>query len=432
MTFVAASGRDRATSHTELPSPEANAGPAAAPADGERLPALDLIRGVAILLILPANMPVFSGFRTFFGKRDAPETDADGAVHLLTLFFVDHKFITLLSILFGVGLAIQQASALRRGKPFAGYYLRRMALLFLIGLAHGVLLWDGDILLTYSLVGIAALALSGLGRRGTLIAIALGLAWGLGWTVFGGAFDPAFASDQPLQRWEDALPSGWRPAADYFSPHEQTRVFRDGTFGAIVVNNAILVALFKSVSLPYYDAYLLACFLLGVYLFRRGVFDDPGRRRRYVRLFLAAGLGLGVPLHVAAVAASLRPATEGLAEAAVTLGAPPMALGYLGLLLLWDGSGRLPGWRRLLEGVGRMALSNYVFQSVVCVFLFYSPGLRLYGQVDRATALGIVLAIWVVQIALSAAWLRAFRMGPVEWVWRSLAEGKRMPFLRRA
>src|SRR5262249_21197557 len=149
------------------------------------------------------------------------ESVADHAVQLLTLFFVDQKFITLLSILFGVGLAIQWSKARAQGRPFAGSYLRRMGLLFLLGLAHGLLLWYGDILLTYALVGVVALALSGLRRRATLVMIALCLAWRLGWELL-------------LQTLTGVFGADWDTLGDRFSPEGQLHIFRDGPYGEIV------------------------------------------------------------------------------------------------------------------------------------------------------------------------------------------------------
>jgi uncharacterized protein len=149
-----------------------------------------------------------------------------------------------------------------------------------------------------------------------------------------------------------------------------------------------------------------------------------------VRRFLVLAAGLGLPLHLAAVALEGRPRLEGLSQLSNIVGALPLALGYFGLLLVWDQGGRLPGLQARLRDVGRTALSNYILQSVICFFLFYSPGLALYGEISRLASLGIVSAIWLVEIVLSALWLRWFRMGPIEWLWRSLAEGRRRPLLR--
>ena len=114
------------------------------------------------------------------------------------------------------------------------------------------------------------------------------------------------------------------------------------------------------------------------------------------------------------------------------MGALPLTLAYLGLVLFWSRSGYLQWLQQRLRAVGRLALSNYLLHSVLLGWIFYGYGLGLYTQVGRAAALGIVLAIWILQLGLSPVWLRYFQMGPVEWLWRSLADRRRRPFLRQA
>ena len=395
------------------------------PAAEERLSSLDLVRGVAILFILPANIPIFSGGRSFAEARGTG-SGADGVVDLLTLFFVDAKFITLLSILFGAGLAIQRRNALAAGRPFAGAYLWRLAVLFALGVTHGVLLWQGDILNTYAMVGATAVLFSGLKRRATLVVAGAALTWTYCLMALAAALSVVFGDFQSSGGKEDDA-AGMQWLAAQFDPENLTRIYQRGTYGEIVVNHAVQMGALGLGLLIVFDAYLLGCFLLGGHFLRSGVFGDPERQRGYVRGLLLLGLCVGVPLHVAAVILAVRVNNEALTSAANTLGALPMALGYLGLLLLWDRSERLPWLKRRLRDVGRLALSNYLFQSVVCAFLFYSFGLAWYGRTSRLAAVGIVAVIWVVQIALSALWLRAFPVGPVEWAWRTLAGGRRRP-----
>jgi uncharacterized protein len=159
------------------------------------------------------------------------------------------------------------------------------------------------------------------------------------------------------------------------------------------------------------------------------LFEDPQRQRWWIARLLGFGLGGGVLFHAVAVVAFLQGniILTGLCH---SLGALPMALGYLGLVLAWAQSGPGAWLQARLREVGRLALSNYLLQSVICAFLFYRYGLRLYGQIDAMTMVGIMLGIWVVEVALTHAWLRFYRMGPVEWAWRSLAEGRRLPLRR--
>lgn len=409
--------------HAEQPPPPAVA-------SEERISALDLVRGVAILMILPANVPYFAGFRTFLDQSIRPESPSDRAVHLLTLFFVDLKFITQLAILFGIGLAIQHARAHSTGRPFAWYYLRRMGLLFLLGLAHGLFLWYGDILLTYALVGVMALALSGLGREGTRAVIGVLLGGVLVLSLCGGIMGSLSDTGGDWQRDLKGLPPAVQRFFEPLTPAGQQRIFHDGSYREIVQLHALQIGFFGVIGLFFMYPYLLACFLLGRLFFQGGLFDDPQRRRRRVRHFLLLAAGVGLPFHLVAVALEGHSRWEGLSQLANIVGALPLALGYFGLLLWWNDSGRGTGLQARLRDVGRTALSNYILQSVLCFFLFYSPGLALYGEISRLASLGIVAAIWLGEIALSTLWLRWFSMGPVEWLWRSLAEGRRRPLLR--
>src|SRR5262249_48211491 len=132
--------------------------PAPKPAPGERLPSLDLARGIAVLAILAVNIQMFGGvIDPMGGPPRIGASFLDHAVRVLTLFFCEGKFITMLSILFGAGLGLQMWRAKAQDKPFVGYYLRRMAILFAIGVAHCLFLWFGDILTSYAIVAVGAL-----------------------------------------------------------------------------------------------------------------------------------------------------------------------------------------------------------------------------------------------------------------------------------
>lgn len=431
-----------------LSTPEAQ--PLTAPPGDERLPALDLLRGIAILGILPANIPFFAGSIDFFGSRTLEEQPAEYAVVALTLFVIDGKFITLLSILFGAGLAIQTDRAHAVGRPFVGYYLWRMALLLVIGLAHGLLLWYGDILSVYAMVGFVAVFASRLGQRGVAWFVTGCFTWSYGVLLvlaLVAAFvmprapdrvkDPKLKATAPTS--QEQLPLEARRAKEfglaieaYFTPGNQTRIYREGSFGELVLNRAIFVG-FTLLVIPFVPGwYLLGCFLLGAYLLRRGLFRDAAADRPLVRRLLLLGLTVGVPVQAAAVTLYLLD-PDGIVSVLVSLfGALPLALAYLGLGLLWSQSGWVEWLQRLLRAVGRMALSNYLLQSVLCTTIFYGYGLARYGELDRLECLGIVALVWLVNLTISPIWLHFFQMGPVEWLWRSLADRRVRPFLRRA
>jgi uncharacterized protein len=404
----------------------------------ERLPALDLARGIAILMILPINMALFSGVADPMGGGRRMEASwLDHAVRAFILFFVEAKFITLLSILFGAGLALQMSRV--EGGSFTTYYLRRMGILFAIGLAHALFLWFGDILTSYAIVAVGALYISKLPARAQLAIVAACLLWFLlsslgiaGALAFAGiptnAAPAAISAPTPSGRVLDPVEK-W--IETYFTAENQARIYRDGAAWELVLARAFyLLGYVVFTFWPLVVWYLLACFVIGMWLVRYGIFRDFADHRQQVIWGILLCLAIGLPVQLLAlIVYTFRP--DGVLAGFVALiGALPMSLAYLGLILFWSQHGGAGWLQTSLQAVGRTALSNYLLQSLMGNIVFYSYGLRLYGRVSEATAFGIVVLIWLVEIALSMLWLRFFQIGPVEWAWRSLADGKTRPLLR--
>jgi uncharacterized protein len=432
-------GLSMSTLDPALPLPEPGRGLAvAAPLLAEeRLASLDLIRGVAILAILPANLVQFSG--PAFGNQPVFATPLDHVVSAVILLLVDVKFITLLSILFGAGLGLQFDRAQARGdRRFPRYYLWRQFLLLMIGVCHALLLWWGDILTAYAIVGALALGVTLLGRgwvRGLAI---FGLVWNytlmLIFLVVALLFGHLFAQSRPAR----AGPSpDDRPVSLFFgegtfeerqqrysTPQNQKAIYRHGSFADLLENRAYFYGS-QLIGLPFGAPGMLACFLIGVMVVRAGLFHDPQRRSRLVRWFLGLGLGIGVPLHVVAVVVYLANPRSQLPGPLNQLGALPQALLYLVLLIMWSESGVLARLQSCLRAVGRMALTNYLMQSLLCTLVFYGYGLGLYGRIGLAQTLPLLLGIWVLEMIWSPLWLRYFSLGPVEWLWRTLAGRRR-------
>ncbi|MBY0231087.1 MAG: DUF418 domain-containing protein, partial [Gemmataceae bacterium] len=363
-------------------------------ADQNRLSSLDLIRGVAVLGILPANLA------TFLGAPVAGATPADRAAESLVLLVISMKMMTTLSILFGAGLAVQEA-ARRPGDGFPLRYFWRQSLLFLLGVAHGVLIWFGDILASYACVGTLAMILLLLGPGWARAVLIAGLAWFYLVSAVILAVVLAFpglgqqeSERPPLSPDGPPLPllSGKGPleeqVADYFSDGNQARIHRHGTFAQRTANRALVFSVVL-LTMPFlFGWYVLGCFLIGTRLVRAGFFHDPEKRRPLARRFLALGVGIGLPLHVAGALLHWFYPTWPLPGLLNVFGALPQALLYLALLMAWDASGAWPWLQERLRAVGRMALTNYLMQSVLFVALF--DGLGWYGSVGLAAGTGLV------------------------------------------
>jgi len=386
-------------------------------APGERITVIDVLRGVALLGIIVANM---RGFNSPMEAYLEPGLMWNGPVDRWTQAFIDclvtGKFIMIFAVLFGLGFAIQLSRAWERNAPFPAIYVRRMIGLALFGVAHVLFLWWGDILLSYAVAGLALLAFRDHDDE-TLLRWSLMLYWlpvvmFLGFAVLGA--------------------QGPREAAGVEgSMARAIRVYTEGGFGEMLAQRLADWRVFNAaapVSLPR----ILGLFLFGVWIWRKGIFQHPAEHRERLRRWMPWLLITGLAGNIFYVAA-LRSAGENPMEPSAnnvslwivsTAAIPALSLFYGGAVLLLYERGR---GRRLLApfaAVGRMALTNYLLQSVISVFIFYGFGLGLFGKVRPLPGFALALAVYALQVAYSALWLRRFRYGPAEWLWRKATYGK--------
>ncbi|HZS08203.1 MAG TPA: DUF418 domain-containing protein [Blastocatellia bacterium] len=391
----------------------------------ERIKTLDILRGVAVLGILLVNMGGYSRPEYFPVGQVWPGL-ADHAVTRLILFFAQGKFVTLFSLLFGVGMAVQMERVEARGGRFVPLYVRRLLVLLLVGLAHGLLLWDGDILHTYAVCGFVLLLLR---RRSpkTLLVTALAC-WALTFLLYAAVtgvslyqhFDPRGAS----------IYFTMDPADDEKQVAQELRVYTGGTFGEMVGLRAGTL-LFDWVA----DPFVLALLLLGLYIGRRGILQDVAAHEPFLRRVRWRAFWIGLAGNLLfAIGGSIDPSPVSVRQSVGALcalfAAPSFSFCYAATLALLAQTG---AWRRRLAplaAVGQTALTNYLLQSLVCTTIFYGYGLKLYGSVRPVYALLLTLAIYAAQVWWSGWWLRRYRFGPVEWLWRSLTYGRRQPWLR--
>lgn len=402
-------------------------GPVTAPAPpGERSALLDSLRGVALFGILIANMMGFMGF-FFIGGAEAaalPLARFNAFSEFVLEWLVVGKFYSIFSLLFGIGFAIQLRRLEQRGEGVPRY-LRRLAVLFLIGLAHMLLLWLGDILALYALMG-AVLLLFRRAGDGALIRWALAF-WLLPvlWSAaihFGGMQParPIYGAAMALFA-ATGIDIGQGPMAHYTRPDLLAHLAAHPAEMLLRLGDLVYQMRFTKV---------LGMFLIGLWVGRRAIHADPGRYRPLLRRAAIVGIGAGLPLAAAKAALVVRPdsspAIQFAAETLYVLSTPTLALGYAaGFALLWHG-----GWKSLFAWAapaGRMALTNYLMQTVIQSALFLGWGLGLMGTLGLVLVLPLSIAVFAVQIAYSRWWLSRYRFGPVEWLWRSLTYGRAQP-----
>jgi uncharacterized protein len=411
-----------------------SAGPVTA---ASRIDLLDVLRGVAIFGILIANMMVVSGYLFLAEAERAllPTAAADDVVAFLVRLLLEGKFYSIFSLLFGYGFAVQLASATARGAEFAPLFRRRLRGLLLIGLAHAVFLWYGDILLLYALLGFLLLRFRSSTDRTLLrvaaaclalpvviylIMLAVSLAMG------SGAPPPppvADAGPDPTAEFVAMMTTAWREGSWLDS-------FRANLFGLA----GRWVDLFISVRFPK----VFGMFLLGFYLGRRGFGADLDRDRPQLRRALIAGVAIGLPTSAAmawleGMEVYFPPSPLGLLQTVVAaIGVPALALAYAAGIALAFGSAQGRWLLGRVAPAGRMALTNYLMHSAIMIVLFYGWGLGWHGGMGPAITTPIALAICAAQVPLSRWWLSRYQFGPVEWFWRQYTYQARLPIRRAA
>ncbi|MCX5074550.1 DUF418 domain-containing protein [Streptomyces sp. NBC_00513] len=377
----------------------------APPVTTTRLPLLDVLRGAAILGTLMTNVWIFaspgSEWGVVQGGPGSPDVLADPTpAHLaetLFRFLADGKFLALLTILFGVGLAIQYDSAARRGAPWPGRYWRRAAFLFLEGTLHFLLIFAWDVLMGYAVTALLVawlLARSEKVRRRAM--------WVAGGTHLALVALVTVAST--------AGPEGTPTEPD----PDTVALYADGTWAEQIAFRLQHAAILR-IEPVFSFGLLVFLFLLGVRLHRAGAFAPTADGRRIRGRMAAWGLGLGMPAGIAAVLGG---------DAFFVLGryavAPLIAVGYMGLIGIALDRLRVPAAvTGALGSVGRTALSCYVTQNLLCVLLCYGLGLGLTGRL-AGTGPWWVMGLWagvaLTLVAGSALWLRRFERGPLEAV----------------
>jgi uncharacterized protein len=408
--------------------------PGAVP-EADRIQAIDVLRGFALLGILVMNIQSFSMIMAAYENPTA-YGNLEGAnywVWFCSRVLADQKFMTIFSMLFGAGIVLMTSRQEETEGRSAAVHYRRMGVLALFGLLHAYLFWLGDILFSYALAGMLAYLLRKL-RPLTLIVLGfVSLLVPALLMVIGGL----------LVLWLQSLPAEqqgemtrhisleWRPSpervAAEVSAYQEGWVaeFKQRWVTALLMQTVIFLfgTLWRSGGLM----------LVGMGLFKRGVFS-AGRSKKFYVILIAVALGVGVPIELLGVHVNQQRGWDVQAQllngqfnywASILI-----SLGWVGVIMLWCRQPRPGLLRRALAAVGQMALTNYLLHTLICTTIFYGHGFGYFGQVERVGQIEIVFAIWAFQLILSPIWLHFFRFGPAEWLWRGLTYLRFPPLLR--
>ena len=395
----------------------------------ERIDSIDVLRGFALLGILVMNIQVFAMPQVAYFNPTAygDLTGANRYVWIAGRMFADQKFMTIFSLLFGAGIVLMTGRAEARGDGRRVHY-RRMRWLLVIGLLHGYLLWWGDILFHYAVCGMLVYPL----RRqspGRLIAIGLVLlvAASAFWCLVGLSFP----------YWPEEARAKFVAEAWQLSPEKidaEVATYRGGWLHQLPHRSATAFGSQSLLLIIWVVWRAGGLMLIGMALFKKDVFS-AGRSPGFYAALIAVAAAVGFPLQAYWISLdfaqgwSVRSLFMGLQSVYWTSIA--VSLGYVGAVMLACRTAALRRVTRPFAAVGQTALTNYLLQTVICTTIFYGHGLGLFGSVDRVGQVGVMAGVWAVQLIASPLWLRRFRFGPVEWLWRSLTYRARQPMRRK-
>ncbi len=411
--------------------------PVAPVQQSERVQIVDILRGFALFGILFVNMTIFSRpFQSMLLPADPTAPWYDRAGEWLIHFLGESKFYSLFSLLFGLGLTLLMDRIEARGGKFVPLYMRRLLILLGIGLVHAFLIWVGDILILYAVIGFLLILFRKAKPR-------MLLTWAIVLMLLPFLFNAGATALVELGR---SVPEGAAQIDQVFTEVESGyrvdverayHVYPTGTFAEITRRRAYDYTSMGIAAFLVMGFNVLAMFLLGVWFGKKQLFQNLDANRPFFRRLLTWGLIIGLAgnaLYATLIMplSRVQPSwTSLLATAGLAVGAPLLMLAYVSAFCLLALS---PAWGKRLQvlaPVGQMALTNYLTQSLVCTLIFYGYGLGLFGQMGMAAGIGLTIVIYLLQIPISHWWMKRFKYGPAEWLWRSLTYLKPQPMKRQ-
>ncbi len=429
--------------------------PAACPVSAkERLASVDTLRGVAVLGILAMNIYAY-GFPHMAYSNPTVIGGFSGLDRLAwwtSFLFFSFKVMPIFGMLFGAGLVLMYERFTPKGISFKRFWYRRVLWLMLIGAVHGYLLWVGDILFLYSICGLFLYLFRKKSVKRLFISAAIfyvivflpGLAGGYYFGMVRDTILPEIerkiGAGEELSAEEKAHRERWEETKKHYDPsqeelEENIAIYRNGYEG-IVRHRAPLYFMSTTAMLIIGSFWpTMGLMLAGMALMKLGVFS-ASRSKRFYLILTVIGYGAGLPLAYLSARGMIAHDFSFIEKFRIDsplnlLGGPLVALGHIGLVMLACRTGILAGLRKRFAAAGRMALSNYIAQTVICTLIFYGYGLGLYASIGKAGLMLFVLGIWTIELIVSPLWLGRFRFGPIEWLWRTLTYGSRQPMRKQ-
>jgi uncharacterized protein len=345
-------------------------------------------------------------------------------VWIVSHVLASEKFMSIFSMLFGAGIIIFSTRTLEKGRKAGPLHYRRNLWLLVFGLIHSYLIWHGDILVAYSLCAFLAYVFRKLKPRTlVIIASAFFIVPMLIYLFFGSTIQywPEESYRENMESWLPVLERVQHEVATMQGSWLDQMEYR--------VAGSVFMQGFYFVIFSFWR--VMAMMLLGMALFKWDVLSAKRSTAFYLRMLLI-GLGLGYLLAGYGVYQNFR--AEWKMDYSMFIGSlynyvgsVAVSLGYIALIMLISKAACCGGFKRVLSAVGKMAFTNYILMSVIATLIFYGHGLGFFGEVERTGQILIVLGIWLIILIISPLWLKYYKYGPLEWLWRSLTYWKKQP-----
>lgn len=381
-----------------------------------RILSIDVMRGVAILGIFFVNIYSFHTPYLYVDPYSLAKSDCDKFIYSLVDIFAQASFYPLFAILFGYGLIILKNRVESRGQSFYPIAIRRLGVLLGFGIIHAFLVWPGDILITYAVLGFFLVAMIQLSAKAqVLIATLL-------YSIPNILLILLFL----LLSFLD--PSGMEEVAFNLGAAEQvSAIYQNGSFIDITrqrIEDWSFTNLDGSIILFFT---VLPLLLIGSAFSKAALLVPSEKNTKLFKVVLLICLPLGLVLKTIPYWVN-----KGYPFMLIQdqFGGVTLTFAYIAMIYLISNSKKLYSVLKYMANVGRLSLSNYLFQSIICTLLFYSYGLGLYGKVSYTTSTIMAVIIFLFQILFSAIWLKFYKMGPLEWIWRGFTYG-RFPNLKK-
>ena len=415
----------------------------------ERIQSLDIMRGIVLFGILLMNINGFG----LWGAYDNPtvsggNTGWDHLTWVTTTLFFEGTMRALLSLLFGVGMfaLLERLEKNGAGIEAANIYFRRLLWMLVFGLIHGyLLLWVGEILYNYALMGFLVFSFRNLAPKKLILVASILVAIGILWQYADHKNNIELITN--VEQAKKCKAEGKELSKELIEAHKKwEKINEDKSPESVKENNENMhkgyfdvVGFLKPINEKYnvhdpyrYDVWdVLSMMLLGIAFFKLKILTaEKSFRFYFLMILIGYGIGLSINFYELQTIIDSNYSFLGFSKSYLTyvLGRIPLAIGHIGLIMVFCKLPLLQWLKNSLSAVGKMALTNYIMHSVICMIIFTGVGFGLYGKLQRHELLYVVFSIWIFQLIASPIWLKYFYFGPLEWLWRYLSYLKKHPF----